>query len=76
MTDQLLNKLKNLMLLCPDYAYDFLYNFALEKPAKILETLIASNDKQPRQIIANMLAISVNLVINYEGFEMDIFKLN
>ena len=31
MTDSLFSKLTNLMYLCPDYIYEFLNNFALDK---------------------------------------------
>jgi hypothetical protein len=71
MTDALYTKLTTLMYLCPDYIYEFLNNFALEKYSKVMDTLISCSDKLPRQVVSNMLALSVNLVVSYEGLSLD-----
>lgn len=74
--DGLFTKLKHLLLASPEYAYEFLNNLALEKPNKILETLICNSDKVPRTAAGEILSICINLVIIFEGFDMNIYKLN
>lgn len=76
MLETLFDKLRTLLMICPDYVAELMQKLVFKQPQQILDALISSLDRTHRLIISNLLAQLINITISFHNFELQYDKLS